>query len=192
MLRQLFWYNLKKNEVKEMDISKIPAGKNPPEDIYVVIEIPQGSGIKYEVDKESGAVFVDRFLYTAMYYPFNYGFIPNTLAEDGDPTDVLVISSEPVVPGSVIRSRPIGMLEMEDEEGIDTKIIAVPVSKLDKTFDNIKEVSDLPEATLNKIKHFFEHYKELEPGKWVKVKSFKDSKTAMEDIQKSIERFQKS
>ena len=174
-----------------MDLSKIPAGKNPPEDIYVVIEIPQGSSIKYEVDKESGAVFVDRFLFTAMYYPFNYGFIPNTLAEDGDPTDVLVISSQPVVPGSVIRSRPIGMLEMEDEEGIDTKIIAVPVSKLDKTFDDIKEVSDLPQATLDKIKHFFEHYKELEPGKWVKVREFKSSEVAKEDIKKSIERLNK-
>ena len=174
-----------------MDLSKIPAGENPPEDIYVVIEIPQGSGIKYEVDKESGAVFVDRFLYTAMYYPFNYGFIPNTLAEDGDPTDVLVISSEPVVPGSVIRSRPIGMLEMEDEEGIDTKVIAVPVSKLDKTFDNVKTVEDLPEAILNKIKHFFEHYKELEPGKWVKVKSFKGVDAALEAIKADLERFNK-
>ncbi|MEJ5172737.1 MAG: inorganic diphosphatase [Hydrogenothermaceae bacterium] len=175
-----------------MDLKKIPAGKNPPEDIYVVIEIPQGSSIKYEVDKESGAVFVDRFLFTAMYYPFNYGFIPNTLADDGDPTDVLVISREPVVPGSVIRARPIGMLEMEDEEGIDTKIIAVPVSKLDNSYDSIKEITDLPQATLNKIKHFFEHYKELESGKWVKVKSFKDSNSAKEDILKSIENFKKS
>ena len=175
-----------------MNLSLIPAGKNPPEDIYVVVEIPQGSGIKYEVDKKSGAVFVDRFLFTAMYYPFNYGFIPNTLADDGDPTDVLVISREPVVPGSVIRCRPIGMLEMEDEEGIDTKIIAVPVSKLDPTFDNIEEIKDLPEATLNKIKHFFEHYKELESGKWVKVKSFRDSKEAKADIIKSIENFKKA
>jgi inorganic pyrophosphatase len=174
-----------------MNLSLIPAGKNPPEDIYVVIEIPQGSGIKYEVDKKSGAVFVDRFLFTAMYYPFNYGFIPNTLADDGDPTDVLVISREPVVPGSVIRCRSIGMLEMEDEEGIDTKIIAVPVSKLDPTFDSIKEVKDLPEVTLNKIKHFFEHYKELESGKWVKVKSFKDSNEAKADIVKSIENFKR-
>jgi inorganic pyrophosphatase len=175
-----------------MNLSLIPAGKNPPEDIYVVIEIPQGSGIKYEVDKKSGAVFVDRFLFTAMYYPFNYGFIPNTLADDGDPTDVLVISREPVVPGSLIRCRPIGMLEMEDEEGIDTKIIAVPVSKLDPTFDSIKEVKDLPEATLNKIKHFFEHYKELESGKWVKVKSFKNSNEAKADIVKSIENFKRA
>ena len=174
-----------------MDLTKIPAGKNPPEDIYVVIEIPQGSSIKYEVDKESGAVFVDRFLFTAMYYPFNYGFIPNTLAEDGDPTDVLVISSQPVVPGSVIRSRPIGMLEMEDEEGIDTKIIAVPVSKLDRSFDNINDVNDLPEATLEKIKHFFEHYKELEKGKWVKVKEFKSAETAKEAIKQDLERVNK-
>ncbi|RUM49407.1 MAG: inorganic diphosphatase [Hydrogenothermus sp.] len=174
-----------------MDLTKIPAGKNPPEDIYVVIEIPQRSSIKYEVDKESGAVFVDRFLFTAMYYPFNYGFIPNTLAEDGDPTDVLVISSQPVVPGSVIRSRPIGMLEMEDEEGIDTKIIAVPVSKLDRSFDNINDVNDLPEATLEKIKHFFEHYKELEKGKWVKVKEFKSAETAKEAIKQDLERVNK-
>jgi len=173
-----------------MDLSKIPAGKNPPEDIYVVIEIPQGSSIKYEVDKESGAVFVDRFLYTAMYYPFNYGFIPNTLADDGDPEDVLVVSSEPVAPGSVIRCRPIGMLEMEDEEGIDTKVIAVPVSKIDKSFDNINNVFDLPQATLNKIKHFFEHYKELEPGKWVRVKEFKGKEEALDDIQKAVERLQ--
>jgi inorganic pyrophosphatase len=171
-----------------MDLTKIPAGKNPPEDIYVVVEIPQGSSIKYEVDKESGAVFVDRFLFTAMYYPFNYGFIPNTLAEDKDPTDVLVISSQPVAPGSVIRSRPIGMLEMEDEEGTDTKIIAVPVSKLDKTFDNINDVKDLPEATLEKIKHFFEHYKELEKGKWVKVKEFKSAEVAKEAIKQDLER----
>ena len=174
-----------------MGLTKIPAGKNPPEDIYIVIEIPQGSSIKYEVDKKSGAVFVDRFLFTAMYYPFNYGFIPNTLAEDGDPTDVLVISSQPVVPGSVIRSRPIGMLEMEDEEGIDTKIIAVPVSKLDRSFDNINDVNDLPEATLEKIKHFFEHYKELEKGKWVKVKEFKSAETAKEAIKQDLERVNK-
>jgi len=174
-----------------MDVTKIPAGKNPPEDIFVVVEIPQGSSIKYEVDKESGAVFVDRFLFTAMYYPFNYGFIPNTLADDGDPTDVLVISSEAVVPGSVIRCRPIGMLEMEDEAGIDTKIIAVPVSKLDRTFENIKDIKDLPEATLEKIKHFFEHYKELEKGKWVKVKDFKSVDEALKDIQRSIDSFSK-
>ncbi len=174
-----------------MDLSKIPAGKNPPEDIYVVVEIPQGSSIKYEVDKESGAVFVDRFLFTAMFYPANYGFIPNTLAEDGDPTDVLVISSQPVVPGSVIRCRPIGVLEMEDEAGIDAKVVAVPVSKLDKSFENINDVSDLPKATLEKIKHFFEHYKDLEEGKWVKVKEWKSADIAKKVIQEDIARFSK-
>ena len=167
----------------------IPAGKNPPEDIYVVVEIPQGSGIKYEVDKESGAVFVDRFLFTAMYYPFNYGFIPQTLADDGDPVDVLVISREPVAPGSVIRCRPIGMLEMRDEEGIDTKLIAVPHSKLDPSYENIKTVDDLPDILREKIKHFFEHYKELEPGKWVKVESFKGLQGAIEEIKKGIENY---
>ncbi len=169
-----------------MDVKKIPAGKNPPEDIYAVIEIPQGSNVKYEVDKESGAVFVDRFLFTPMFYPANYGFVPNTLADDGDPIDVLVISRQPVVPGSVIRCRPIGVLVMEDESGKDEKIIAVPVDKLDLTFKDVKEVEDLPEATLNEIKHFFEHYKDLEPGKWVKVKEFKGSSVAKEMIMNAI------
>ncbi len=172
-----------------MDLSKLPAGKNPPEDIYVVVEIPQGSGIKYEVDKESGAVFVDRFLFTAMYYPFNYGFIPQTLADDGDPVDVLVISREPVAPGSVIRCRPIGLLEMRDEEGIDTKLIAVPHSKLDPSYDHIKTVDDLPQIVKDRIKHFFEHYKELEPGKWVKVENFKGVQSAIEEIKKGLENY---
>jgi inorganic pyrophosphatase len=172
-----------------MGLKDIPAGKNPPEDIYVVIEIPQGSGIKYEVDKESGAVFVDRFLFTAMYYPFNYGFIPQTLADDGDPVDVLVVSREPVVPGSVMRCRPIGVLEMKDEEGIDTKLIAVPHSKLDPTYENVKTVDDLPQILRDRIKHFFEHYKELEPGKWVKVESFKGVQSAIDELKKGIENF---
>jgi inorganic pyrophosphatase len=172
-----------------MDIQKIPAGKNPPEDVYVLIEIPKDSSIKYELDKESGAVFVDRVLYTAMYYPFNYGFIPNTLADDGDPVDVLVISEWAAVPGSVIRARVIGMLEMEDESGVDTKVIAVPHSKIDPTYDGIKSIEDLPEAVLNKIKHFFEHYKELEPGKWVKVKNFKGKEEALKEVQKGMENY---
>jgi len=172
-----------------MGLKDISPGKNPPEDIYVVVEIPQGSGIKYEVDKETGAVFVDRFLFTAMYYPFNYGFIPQTLADDGDPVDVLVISREAVVPGSVIRCRPIGMLEMRDEEGIDTKLIAVPHSKLDPSYENVKTVDDLPEIVKERIKHFFEHYKELEPGKWVKVENWKGVQSAIEEIKKSIENY---
>ncbi len=175
-----------------MIVSNIPAGKNPPEDIYVVVEIPQGSSIKYEVDKENGAVFVDRFLFTAMYYPFNYGFIPQTLADDGDPVDVLVISSQPVVPGSVIRCRPIGLLEMKDEEGIDTKLIAVPHSKLDPSYENIKTVEDLPQLWKDRIKHFFEHYKELEPGKWVKVENWKGIQDAIDEIKKGMENYERN
>ncbi len=175
-----------------MLLKNIPPGKNPPEDIYVVVEIPQGSSIKYEVDKESGAVFVDRFLFTAMYYPFNYGFIPGTLADDGDPVDVLVISAQPVVPGSVIRCRPIGLLEMKDEEGIDTKLLAVPHSKLDPSYDHIKTVDDLPQIWKDKIKHFFEHYKELEPGKWVKVENWKGIQDAIDEIKKGIENYKKN
>ncbi len=175
-----------------MIVSNIPAGKNPPEDIYVVVEIPQGSSIKYEVDKENGAVFVDRFLFTAMYYPFNYGFIPQTLADDGDPVDVLVISSQPVVPGSVLRCRPIGLLEMKDEEGIDTKLIAVPHSKLDPSYENIKTVEDLPQLWKDRIKHFFEHYKELEPGKWVKVENWKGIQDAIDEIKKGMENYERN
>ncbi|HIP43280.1 MAG TPA: inorganic diphosphatase [Aquifex aeolicus] len=175
-----------------MGYKDLPPGKNPPEDIYVVIEIPQGSAIKYELDKDSGVIFVDRFLFTAMYYPFNYGFIPQTLADDGDPVDVLVISREPVTPGAVMRCRPIGMLEMRDEEGIDTKLIAVPHEKLDPSYTNIKTVDQLPEIIREKIKHFFEHYKELEPGKWVKVENWKGIQDAIEEIKKGIENYKKS
>ena len=173
-----------------MDLKKIPAGKNPPEDIYVVVEIPKNSFIKYELDKESGAIFVDRVLYTAMYYPFNYGFIPSTLAEDGDPVDVLVISEWLASPGSVIRAKVIGMLEMEDESGIDTKIIAIPHPKIDPTYEKIENINDLPPATLQKIKHFFEHYKELEKGKWVKIKNYLPKEEALKEISSAIERYQ--
>lgn len=169
-----------------MDMDKIPSGKKPPKDIFVVIEIPANSSVKYEVEKESGAVFVDRFLFTAMFYPFNYGFMPKTLAEDGDPVDVLVLGNEPVHPGSVIRARPIGMLIMEDEAGKDEKVIAVPVSKLDQSFDEIDDVMDLPEITRKKIKHFFEHYKDLEPGKWVKLKDWLGKTDAEEYVSKSM------
>ena len=172
-----------------MKVEKLKAGKNPPEDIFVVVEIPANSSVKYELDKESGAVFVDRFLFTAMHYPFNYGFIPKTLAKDGDPVDVLVVSREPVFPGAVIRARPIGMLIMEDEAGEDEKVIAVPVSKLDPGYDGIKEVEDLPEIFRARIKHFFEHYKELEPGKWVKVKGWKSSEEAKRYIEEAMERY---
>ncbi len=169
-----------------MNTQKISSGKNPPEEINVFVEIPQGSSIKYELDKESGVIMVDRFSYTAMFYPFNYGFVPETSAEDGDPVDVLVISTYPVHPGTVIPSRPIGMLEMEDEEGIDTKILAVPTVKVDPFFADIKDITDIDETTKKKIQHFFNHYKELEPGKWVKTKNFLGKDKAMEAIKKAI------
>jgi Inorganic pyrophosphatase len=171
-----------------MELSKI-VSKNPPEDIYAFIEIPKDSNIKYELNKESGVIFVDRVLFTAMYYPFNYGFVPNTLAEDGDPIDIVVISEFSVVPGSVIRCSLIGMLEMEDEAGIDTKLLAVPHKKIDPTFSYVKDVDDLPTHIKEKIKHFFEHYKELEQGKWVKLKNFLSKEKATEELRKAIERF---
>ena len=169
-----------------MNISKLSAGKNFPEEFNVVVEIPQGSSVKYELDKDSGAIFVDRFNHTAMFYPFNYGFIPQTKAEDGDPVDVLVISTYPVAPGTVIPARPIGMLEMEDEAGIDTKIIALPIKKVDPFYENINDIADLSSKIQEMIKHFFNHYKELETGKWVKTKNFLDKESAYKAIKKAV------
>ncbi|RED51302.1 inorganic diphosphatase [Aestuariispira insulae] len=171
-----------------MDISKIPAGKNPPEDINVVIEVPMGVPIKYELDKESGAVFVDRFIATPMYYPANYGFIPGTLSDDGDPADVLVVGQLPLQPGCVIRCRPIGVLIMEDEAGMDEKILAVPHEKMTPYYNDIQEATDLPQRLLDQIKHFFEHYKDLEPGKWVKLKDWAPAADAKRIIQESVDR----
>jgi Inorganic pyrophosphatase len=148
---------------------KMGPGKKAPDEVNVVIEIPMGSNIKYEYDEEEDVVKVDRVLYTSMMYPFNYGFVPGTLEEDGDPIDVLVITSYPILPGTAIEARPVGILYMRDEEGEDAKIIAVPKDKIDPSYSNIRDIIDLPEAVKNKIVHFFEHYKELEPGKWVKV-----------------------
>ena len=164
-----------------MDVSKIPTGKNAPHDINVVIEIPQGSQVKYEVDKDSGAVFVDRFLFTPMAYPAAYGFIPGTLADDGDPADALVLAPAPIVPGAVIRCRPIGMLRMEDESGQDEKIICVPHDKIHTIYKDVHRVEYLPEITRQGIEHFFTRYKDLEPGKWVKVLGWAD-KAAAEDV----------
>ncbi len=164
----------------------ISSGKNPPSEINVFIEIPQGSPIKYELDKKSGVIFVDRFNYTATVYPFNYGFIPGTTAEDGDPVDVLVLSTYAVHPGTVIPSRPIGMLEMEDEAGIDTKILAVPTTKVDPFFAKVHDISDLDDTLKQKIKHFFDHYKEIEPGKWVKTKDFLSREKAEAAINKGL------
>jgi inorganic pyrophosphatase len=152
-----------------MDVSKISPGRNPPIEINVLIEIPQGGvPVKYELDKTSGALFVNRFLHTAMYYPANYGFIPNTLSEDGDPCDALALSQVPVAPGAVIRCRPIGALLMEDEHGVDEKIVAVPVDELNPYYDGIVEYTDLPTIMRDQIQHFFRHYKDLEKGKFVK------------------------
>lgn len=161
---------------------KLHPGKNAPEEINVFVEIPANSSIKYELDKDSGIIFVDRFNYTAMSYPFNYGFVPDSSAEDGDPLDVLVISSYAVAPGTVIPARPIGMLEMEDEEGIDTKIIAVPTVKVDPFYARVEDIEDLDEIVKRKIKHFFDHYKELEPKKWVKTKNFLGKNQALEAV----------
>lgn len=172
-----------------MRIDAIPIGKNPPHDVNVVIEVPiGGEPIKYEMDKAAGTLFVDRFLYTAMRYPGNYGFIPHTLSGDGDPCDVLVANTRAIVPGAVISARPVGVLLMEDEGGLDEKIIAVPSSKLTKRYDKVTNYSDLPDITLQQIEHFFEHYKDLEPNKWVKIVRWGDAAEAHKMILEGIER----
>ena len=172
-----------------MDISRIAAGLNPPHEVNVIIEIPQGGApVKYEIDKDSGAMFVDRFLHTAMFYPANYGFIPHTLSEDGDPVDCMVVGPTPVVPGVVLRSRPIGALLMEDEKGVDEKILAVPVDALHPFYRQVSSHRDLPEILLQQIEHFFAHYKDLEKGKWVKVKRWAEPLEAMDLIKEGIDR----
>jgi len=172
-----------------MRLDAIAIGKNRPHDVNVVIEVPiGGEPIKYELDKEAGTLFVDRFLYTAMRYPGNYGFIPHTLSDDGDPCDVLIANTRAIVPGAVMSCRPVGVLVMEDEAGQDEKIVAVPSRKLTKRYDRIENYTDLPEITLKQIEHFFEHYKDLEPGKWVKVVRWGDAEEARRLIQESIER----
>jgi inorganic pyrophosphatase len=172
-----------------MDVQLIPAGKNPPKDIYAVIEIPLGGvPVKYELDKRSGALFVDRFLHTAMFYPGNYGFIPHTLSEDGDPCDVLVVTQVPVVPGAVIRCRPIGALLMQDEAGKDEKIIAVPVDALNPFYSGIHSWRDLPAIACEQIAHFFQHYKDLERGKWVSEVNWLDASAAEKLIVEAIAR----
>ena len=172
-----------------MDIARIPTGENPPYDINVIIEIPMGGiPVKYEIDKKSGALFVDRFLNTAMFYPGNYGFIPHTLSADGDPCDVIVVSQMPVVPGCVIRSRPVGALLMEDEKGGDEKILAVPVDELHPFYNGIRSYRDLPPILCEQIGHFFAHYKDLEEGKWVKVSHWIDAEEAATVILQGIDR----
>ena len=172
-----------------MDINRLPAGKNPPYEINVFIEVPLRSDpIKYELDKESGFIFVDRYLYTSMFYPCNYGFIPSTLGGDGDPLDVMVVGRMPVMSGAVLRARPIGVLEMEDEAGGDEKLLAVPIDKITPVNRNVRTYQDLPEIDLARIAHFFEHYKDLEPNKWVKVLGWAGPERAQELILEGIER----
>lgn len=172
-----------------MRLDAIAIGKNPPEDINVVVEVAiGGEPIKYEMDKEAGTLVVDRFLYTPMRYPGNYGFVPHTLSDDGDPIDVLIANTRPIVPGAVINVRPVGVLKMEDDGGIDEKIIAVPSTKLTRRYEKVTNYSDLPQITLDQIKHFFEHYKDLEPGKWVKITGWGDAAEARQMILEAIER----
>lgn len=171
-----------------MRIDEIEIGSNPPEDVNVIVEVPiGGEPVKYEMDKKSGTMFVDRFLYTAMHYPGNYGFIPHTLSDDGDPIDVLVANQRQLIPGAVINCTPIGVLKMEDEAGADEKIIAVPSPKISGMYGKTKNIHDLPELLLNRIAHFFEHYKDLENNKWVKVVGWGEAEEAKSMIQKSIE-----
>jgi inorganic pyrophosphatase len=175
-----------------MSLKEVPTGKNPPHDVNVVIENSMGAQpVKYELDKESGFMFVDRFIHTSMIYPGNYGFIPHTLSGDGDPVDVLVVTQLPVMPGAVLRARPIGVLMMEDDGGQDEKIIAVPVSKMFPYHDNIKDIADLPEITREQIAHFFTHYKDLEKGKWSKITGWGNVEQAQSMILEGIERAKK-
>ena len=167
-----------------MSYQNIPAGKDLPHDIYVVIEIPANSSpVKYEIDKDADALFVDRFMASPMFYPANYGYINNTLADDGDALDVLVVTPYPVVPGSVIRCRPVGVLNMTDEAGEDAKLLAVPHEKLTQAYNGVQDITDLPEMLRNQIKEFFENYKNLEKGKWVKVESWEGVESAKAKIQ---------
>jgi inorganic pyrophosphatase len=173
-----------------MNLDRVGSGDNVPEEINVIIEIPSHSDpVKYEVDKDTGAMFVDRFMGTAMHYPANYGYVPHTLAEDGDPLDVLVVTPVPLISGSVIQCRPLGILKMVDDGGPDPKIIAVPIDKLSRLYREMQGCSDLPEELRNQIVHFYKHYKDLEPGKWVQIEGWNSAQEAREEVMASIERF---
>jgi len=175
---------------KPMNLDRVTTGRDVPNDINVIIEIPMNAEpIKYEVDKETGAMFVDRFMSTAMHYPCNYGYIPHTLSGDGDPVDVLVLSPFPLITGVVLRCRPVGMLKMEDEAGEDTKLLAVPIDKLTSLYRTVNSPRDLPELTLAQIAHFFQHYKDLEPGKWVKVEGWVGPQEAKQEILDGVARY---
>ncbi|MHA4870635.1 inorganic diphosphatase [Duganella sp. PWIR1] len=175
-----------------MSLNKVSSGKDLPNDFNVIIEIPMNADpIKYEVDKESGAIFVDRFMGTAMHYPCNYGYVPNTLSADGDPVDVLVITPFPLIPGVVVRCRPIGVLKMTDEAGEDAKVLAVPVDKVLSIYSHWQKPEDLNELRLRQIQHFFEHYKDLEKGKWVKIEGWHGPEAAKEEILAGVANYQK-
>jgi inorganic pyrophosphatase len=181
--------SLQEDKTKSMRIDAIPIGFNPPEDVNTIVEVPiGGEPIKYEMDKAAGTLVVDRFLYTSMRYPGNYGFIPHTLSDDGDPIDVLVASTRPIVPGAVINVRPIGVLKMRDDHGIDEKIIAVPTPRLTKRYEHVMNYTDMPKTLMAQIQHFFEHYKDLEPGKWVEVMGWGNADEARTFILEAIER----
>ena len=175
-----------------MSLQKVSPGAKAPEEFNVIIEIPMNADpIKYEVDKESGALFVDRFMTTAMHYPCNYGYVPQTLCDDGDPVDVLVITPFPLVPGTVVTCRPIGILKMEDEAGQDGKVLAVPIDKILSIYTQWQKPEDLNPLRLNTIAHFFEHYKDLEPGKWVKILGWEGPESARKEIMDGIENYRK-
>lgn len=173
-----------------MGLNKVPSGNNLPDDFNVIIEIPQhGEPVKYEVDKDSGAIFVDRFMNTAMHYPCNYGYIPHTLSDDGDPVDVLVITPVPLNSGVVVRCRPLAVLRMEDESGFDAKVLAVPVDKLSTLYRGIKSHTELPDIVLKQIEHFFAHYKDLEANKWVKINGWEGIEAARKEITAGVENY---
>jgi len=174
-----------------MNLDRIPAGDDVPKSVNVLIEIPmRGDPVKYEVDKDSGALFVDRLMSTAMHYPCNYGYVPHTLSGDGDPVDVLVISPYPLITGVVVRCRPVGMLRMDDEAGEDTKVVAVPIDKVFPAYSGVQALRQLPEPTLERIAHFFEHYKDLEKGKWVKLDGWGDATEAKAILRDAIARYE--
>ncbi|MBI3715293.1 MAG: inorganic diphosphatase [Betaproteobacteria bacterium] len=173
-----------------MNLDRVGSGHDVPNDVNVVIEIPMnGDPVKYELDKETGALFIDRFMSTPMHYPCNYGYVPHTLSDDGDPVDVLVLTPFPLIPGVVVRCRPVGMLRMTDEAGGDEKLLAVPIDKLTSIYRHVQGPADLPENTINQIRHFFEHYKDLEPGKWVKVDGWVGADEAKQAIIAGIAKF---
>jgi inorganic pyrophosphatase len=176
-----------------MNLDRVDSGRDVPNEVNVIIEIPAHSDpVKYEVDKKSGAMFVDRFMTTAMHYPCNYGYIPHTLSADGDPVDVLVVTPYPLISGSVIRCRPVALLKMTDESGDDAKVLAVPVTKLCKSYERVGGVADLPQTLLDQVAHFFEHYKDLDEGKWVRVQGWMDAEAARAEILSGVQLFREA